>query len=937
MIRYLCLMLCLTFFFTSSAQQVNAVRQGNIKGVVIDSASNKEIPSVTIAIYSNSTKDLLKYTLTNTKGEFEVVGLPLATKLELVGSFVGYATLKRQITLRVAGHDSVLHKYRMSLRADTLDEITIRSNPPVRMNGDTLEFNADAFKLDENAQTEDLLKILPGVTIWGDGSITVNGREVQSILVNGKPFFGTDARIATRNLPKNIVGKVQIYQKFTTKENSIRDSIMEVNIKLKEGKDQGYFGKIGAGYGTRKTFDVEGSLNHFSKKSQLSLAGTSNNINRVLENMSVLLANNTFKGLGGSFNQQADFNLPGKNDFSGGGLTFQYDLPTGQGSDVNRSTSEYFITDKLQDIQSKTYLLKNVNDNSSFLQENNTSSYSTDITHRLFSQYEKKTDYINLAIQATYQHGAFNVVTEGQDAMRNSNFDVLSNSLLQNDLRGVSNNLAIQFSLSGLQAKSQKRLLFSNYNLTYSLNKSSLQQSRNYKLRYQNLIDSGQDQSLNRLYDQNLSRVKHTIGFSLPALVSPRTTTGFFSKLNVGAGLDLVSEQTAENNTVADSVSGVSLFINNNYLTNIRTEHVFDLRPSLRVYKKIDKSVPNRYSQSLTILFSVAPQLYLLNSVSENPVQQLDKRFIASVSSLVVNLERSRPMRYYSTFRAQLSASSQYPVLLQLAPLVDSADVNYITRGNRSLKQQNTKLISLIYLRNSSVEKNPLTYTLNLVAGVIDDYITNANEINQQGRTLASYTNIDGYRYGTFSAMIRKSAVLGAGQLQFEVNPSFNISRVPIQTNNVHQLYLNQSFSAMPSITYSTRDNSTFQLANNISMSSYRLLGGSSTGRNVINRLSLNVSRPVNQKLSVSSNLSYVSNRFGETKSTSFTIWNAYLNYRMLKDKSLEAKVSALDLLGQSKGVTSFANFNQLTQTENNVLRQFFMFSVAWFPRKFGK
>ncbi|QEC73518.1 Plug domain-containing protein [Arachidicoccus ginsenosidivorans] len=103
------------------------------------------------------------------------------------------------------------------------------------MNGDTLEFNADAFHLDPNAVAEDLLRKLPGVVVWGDGTITVHGREVSRVLVNGKPFFGGDTKVATQNLPKKAVEKVQVYQQSKNKDNPL-DSITEVNIQLKKAK-----------------------------------------------------------------------------------------------------------------------------------------------------------------------------------------------------------------------------------------------------------------------------------------------------------------------------------------------------------------------------------------------------------------------------------------------------------------------------------------------------------------------------------------------------------------------------------------------------------------------------------------------------------------------------------------------------------------------------
>ncbi len=145
-----------------------------------------------------------------------------------------------------------------------LDEVIVTAIAPMRMNGDTLEFNADAFRLDSNATTEDLMRRLPGFTVWGDGDITYNGKKISSILVNGKPFLGGDFSVITQNLPKNSVDKVQLYQQKN--ESNPLDSTMNANIKLKKEVDVGFFGKLSGGLGTNKRYAADGMLGYFNKK-----------------------------------------------------------------------------------------------------------------------------------------------------------------------------------------------------------------------------------------------------------------------------------------------------------------------------------------------------------------------------------------------------------------------------------------------------------------------------------------------------------------------------------------------------------------------------------------------------------------------------------------------------------------------------------------------
>jgi hypothetical protein len=186
-------------------------------------------------------------------------------------SYVGYNTYSS--LLQLTGKDS-LHVL-LSLNTKDTSSVVVTTKIPVRMNGDTLEINPAAFKLKEHQVVEELLNQVPGMTVWSDGSITVSGRKVQNVFVDGKPFAGsTDPRIATQNLPKSAIDKIQLYQEYD-RENIGKqgqqqaDSILSMNIKLKESAKKGYFGKSGAGYGTDNRFESDLVMQTYDKKSSI--------------------------------------------------------------------------------------------------------------------------------------------------------------------------------------------------------------------------------------------------------------------------------------------------------------------------------------------------------------------------------------------------------------------------------------------------------------------------------------------------------------------------------------------------------------------------------------------------------------------------------------------------------------------------------------------
>ncbi len=154
---------------------------------------------------------------------------------------------------------------------------------PITVKKDTLEFNADSFKTRPDATVEDVLKKLPGVEVDSNGKITVNGKEVSQVLVNGQVFFSKDPTVATKSLPKDIISKIQITDTKTKTQEFTGEAgdgdTKTINLMVKEDKSKGYLGRVTAGYGSDKRYQANGLLNYFNNKEQISVIAASNNIN----------------------------------------------------------------------------------------------------------------------------------------------------------------------------------------------------------------------------------------------------------------------------------------------------------------------------------------------------------------------------------------------------------------------------------------------------------------------------------------------------------------------------------------------------------------------------------------------------------------------------------------------------------------------------------
>lgn len=255
-----------------------------LKGKVVDGTTKLPIESATVYLTAIKDSSVVDYTITNKLGAFSFKikksDKPLALKI----AYISYQDFKEEVTGLTADKD--FGTIELVEAVNALNEVVVKSEiPPIRVKKDTLEFNAASFKVGADANVEALLKQLPGVEITPEGKITVNGKEVNNILVNGKPFFGKDGKIATQNLPAEIIDKVQVVDTKTKAEEIAGDASSSqektINLTIQEDKNKGFFGKIVGGYGSDSRYESSLLLNYFKGEQKISLLASSNNINSI--------------------------------------------------------------------------------------------------------------------------------------------------------------------------------------------------------------------------------------------------------------------------------------------------------------------------------------------------------------------------------------------------------------------------------------------------------------------------------------------------------------------------------------------------------------------------------------------------------------------------------------------------------------------------------
>ncbi len=268
-------LICLLFSLFDVVGQNN----GEIKGTIVDAKGNP-MEKATVSVVSAVDSIVVAYSLSNIKGQFDMVHLPTQKKLTLFISHISGTPYEQQLTLKPNEKRDLEH---IVMGALSIDEVVVARRPPISLNGDTLEYKADYFKTRPNATVEELLQLLPGIQVNADGTLFYQGKQVSGIRVNGKDFFVDDITIATKNLDASLIDVVQIVKdRGESKKEILDDENLPVILNLKTKKEflKANFGKFYAGGGTRGRYESGALVNTFRDTLQISFIGYSNNINR---------------------------------------------------------------------------------------------------------------------------------------------------------------------------------------------------------------------------------------------------------------------------------------------------------------------------------------------------------------------------------------------------------------------------------------------------------------------------------------------------------------------------------------------------------------------------------------------------------------------------------------------------------------------------------
>lgn len=923
---------------SAMAQKKDSTWIGQIEGTVMDSAHDYELPSATVAMYFARDSGLIGYQLSDNGGRFQFKQVPVGVKLHIVVSYMGYKTLYRSFLIDQKQPTLNFQSLNMELMESELPtvEVTI---PPVRLNGDTLEFNAGAFKLDPAAQTEDLLRMLPGITVWNDGSVTVNGKPVTSVLVNGKPFFGGDTKVATQNIPKDAVDKIQVYKQKNNSGNPL-DSIIEINIKLLKNKQVGYFGKLSVGGGTDQRYETDASMNFFSRSTQLAIAGGSNNVNKVANDVNTILRNSTFKGIGANIEYQPELSTQGANRPNNGGLMFQHDfIPDPGYFKVNRLLADYFIKDLTTDVSRQTQTSIALGGDSGLLRQMTNSHHSRSAGQMFNTRYDKQNDQNTFSSRFSFRGDNSGIIDDDlsytTDRKGNQQSSNRSHTTSDNTAKILSFETKITHRKSILNNSRRP----GDYELSYNFRAKTNEGRRVNESEFIAFADASQYNFFHRYYDDQTNDMDHTLLFKLGD-ISP-WVFGFNSWLS-GINMQVVNDISVNTshaiNAVKDRAKGTDDFIINSSLTNKSDYSSITEMPGLSLSRNVIRGLDNRYQKSLSAEVLLQAQFYEQRNTAIHLSQNFTRRYEKLIPGLTMSYVNNQFGAFQDFYSLGFNISADYPTVQQLVPLTDSVNQYNLLKGNVALKPADRWELYLTMNHRSLKTKNPFNYTISITAGTVKNFISDVGNVDSLGRREYYFVNLNSEEHIGATLNVNKAFKFFDNQLELSGRVSINLARRPNIINYVNNITNVVNSNNRIGLAYTYGHVLSVNLSENWALYKSRQLNVYTQVFNSHTYSTL-LSASVNctGRLAISSNATYNNNVSTNAKTVNFLIWNASSLYRIGKEKNVEVKLSALDLLHQNRGVSWEGNNNMLTYTNVNVLQQYFAITLSFFPRKFGR
>lgn len=892
-----------------------------IQGSLKDSIANRALNSATVSLVYAKDSSLVSFSRTNEAGAFNFKNVAPGNYLISV-SYVGYVPKWVPV---ITGTEKTVEMGLIYMNdVNTMSTVTVTARrPPVVINGDSVEFNSENFKTAPNAVVEDLLKKMPGMEVDKSGGITVNGKKVTKVFVNGKEFFTGDPVMATKNLPADAVDKIQVYDRKSDQAmfTGIDDGSEEtaINLKLKKDRNKSTFGKLSGGAGTPSVFDAQGNVNVINNEEQFSTIGGANNTNRQ--------------------------NFSGRNivNFSGGGGGRP---GAGAGVTVNFSGGGSGETDANAQGIAETY---SIGGNYSNLFNNKKTEFNANLS---ISDVERN----NISSSFTQN------LTPGNAFNRISNSNSIAGNKQQNfgstiDHK-VTDNFSFRFTPSlGLQ---QTTNYSEDSTQTYLTNGNLLNSNTTIASSASDAVNAASTLLLRKKF----AKKGRTISSTITQSFNRSTSTGnqfteqlsyINNKLTNDSILDQQNTRKGENSSYSanliytEPLGKKSLLEFNTYLSKSigsSSRRIFDRNNATDNYDLLNTRLTNEFNSEYT--YSGGGMSYRSNQKKYNfstgfSLQKavLDGENISAKTKLSQSFQDILPN---ATFRYNFSqtknlnvdyrTSTNQPSITQLQPVLDQSNINRQSIGNPDLKRSYVHNLNIRFFSSKILAGKSFFSTLN--ASTTNNSIVNYDSVLPNRTILTKPVNVDGayringslnYGFGIKKLKSRLSFGLNAGL-------NNNIS----YANGLLNTIVTKSTGPSMSYTYIVDDVIDINLTARYSFSNTNNAVNPTLNTNFLTKVfgaDMTNYLPFNIVLNQSFNYAINTGR-AEGFNTAIPIWNASFSKFFMKNKRAEIKMSAFDLLNKNIGINRNVSQNQIVDRSYNVISQYFLLSFTYSLQKSG-
>jgi hypothetical protein len=871
-------------------------KEFEITGTIKSLEENELLESATVHTERLKDSSIIAYTITDAKGFFNVGGQTADTKVKLVVSYIGYKPYTKIISVKDQNIGSLILE-----PANVLDAVVIRSSAPITIKKDTVEFNVKSFKTKKDANVEDLLKKLPGVEVDDEGKITVNGKEVNKILVNGKPFFGNDPTITTRNLTKDIIEKIQISDTKTNAQAfSGEDSDGEnktINLTIKKENNKGYFGKTAAGIGTDKKYEYAGMATRFKQSERIGLLAGGNNVNSP----------------GFSFgNQRLQFG--GNNRSFGGGQgivtsnNYGLNYINAFGKMFELST-DYFYKNSESDNKTTRNRETFLADGTSFITNSNNTSFNESDSHDASIDFEIEIDStFRIDIESDFNADINkNTYTSASESFNNSNTltnDSNSNSIADSNSKKFDNeiNLTKMFGDRGA---------FLRVELTANLNKSDTEDLVKSET---NIYGDSPDQIIrDQFSDGNTDKTK--IGSKV---------TYRFPILSRLLYFDVSYEYS---NTKTQKKRSTFNF---DQSTNDYTDFSNLLSTDFEYNNNVKK--PRAKLSFRNEKWSTSANIAYLNRTLKNtdflrPETNLEREFNNLEYGVNIRFRKNRT----SSYRLKYNFRNGTPYLSQLQPFRDESNPLNIVTGNPELDPTKTHSIRFGVSNFNWQERTGFWAFGN--ATITNDRVV-ANTIVDQNTLIreTSYANVDGFysiQGGGSYSVTKKWEDFGSLKSEFTVFGNLNKN---INFNNGVQ-YSSKATSISPRIGFDFMWDDILQIRPSYSISFNRNtydIDSFSDKNFTSHDVLISTSTFLPKKLEWRNDVKFNYNpNIADGFQKSAWFWNTTLRYSILKDQGAVG-IKVYDILNQNTNARRVATEDYIQDSSSTVLKQYAMLTFTW-------